>query len=49
MTRTQVDTALWPAWAGLALAGVTAAAAAVSYLARPRERGPATVAPRGPA
>ena len=49
MMRTQVDTTLWPAWAGFALAGVMAAAAAIPYLARPRERGPAIVAPGGPA
>ena len=49
MMRAQVHTTLWPAWAGLALAGVMAAAAAVPYLARPRERGPASLAPHGPA
>jgi hypothetical protein len=47
MMRLRVDTTLWPAWVGLALAGVMAAAAAVPFLARPRERGPATLAPHG--
>lgn len=47
MMRIQVDTTLWPAWVGLALAGLMAAAAAIPYLVRPRERGPATLAPRG--
>jgi hypothetical protein len=42
MMRTQVDTTLWPAWVGLALAGATAAAAAVPYLATPGERRPPT-------
>ena len=47
MMRVHVDTTLWPAWVGLALAGVMAAAAAVPYLALPGERTPTTVAPHG--
>ena len=47
MMRMHVDTTLWPAWVGLALAGVMAAAAAVPYLAIPGERTPTTVAPHG--
>lgn len=47
MMRLQVDTTLWPAWVGLALAGLMAAAAAVPYLARPGERTPTTIAPHG--
>jgi hypothetical protein len=47
MMRVQVDTTLWPAWVGLALAGVMAAATAVPLLARPGERTPITVAPHG--
>ena len=47
MMRVHVDTTLWPAWVGLALAGVMAAAAAVPYLAVPGERTPTTVAPHG--
>jgi hypothetical protein len=43
-----VDTTLWPAWVGLALAGVMAVAAAVPYLAAPGERMPTTIAPHGP-
>jgi hypothetical protein len=47
MMRVQVDTTLWPAWVGLALAGLMAAAAAVPYLARPGERTPTSIAPHG--
>ena len=47
MMRVHVDTTLWPAWVGLALAGVMAAAAAIPYLALPGERTPTTVAPHG--
>jgi hypothetical protein len=47
MMRVHVDTALWPAWVGLALAGVMAVAAAIPYLALPGERTPTTVAPHG--
>jgi len=47
MMRVQVDTTLWPAWVGLALAGLMAAAAAVPYLARPGGRTPTTIAPHG--
>ena len=47
MMRVQVDTTLWPAWVGLALAGVMAAAAAIPYLASSGERTPTTVAPHG--
>ena len=39
---------VWPAWVGLALAGVMAGAAAISYLAVPGERTPTTIAPYGP-
>ena len=48
MMRVHVDTTLWPAWVGLALAGVMAVAAAVPYLAVPGERTPTTIAPHGP-
>ena len=48
MMRVHVDTTLWPAWVGLALAGVMAAAAVVPYLAVPGERTPTTIAPHGP-
>jgi hypothetical protein len=48
MMRVHVDTTLWPAWVGLALAGVMAAAAVVPYLALPGERTPTTIAPHGP-
>jgi hypothetical protein len=48
MMRVHVDTTLWPAWVGLALAGTMAAAAAVPYLAVPGERTPTTIAPHGP-
>src|SRR5512132_3870285 len=48
MMRVHVDTTLWPAWVGLALAGVMAAAAVVPYLAMPGERTPTTIAPHGP-
>ena len=47
MMRVQVDTTLWPAWVGLALAGVMAAATAIPYLAVPGERTPTTIAPHG--
>jgi hypothetical protein len=47
MMRVHVDTTLWPAWVGLALAGVMAVAAAIPYLALPGERTPTTVAPHG--
>jgi hypothetical protein len=47
MMRVQVDTTLWPAWVGLALAGVVAAAAALPYLARTGERTPSAIAPHG--
>jgi hypothetical protein len=47
MMRMQVDTTLWPAWVGLALAGTTAAAAAVPYLVAPDERRPTDPVPRG--
>ncbi len=47
MMRVHVETTLWPAWVGLALAGVMAVAAAVPYLAVPGERTPTTVAPHG--
>ena len=47
MMRVPVDTTLWPAWVGLALAGVMAVAAAIPYLAVPSERTPTTVAPHG--
>ena len=47
MMRVHVDTTLWPAWVGLALAGVMAAAAVVPYLALPGERTPTDVAPHG--
>ncbi len=47
MMRVHVDTTLWPAWVGLALAGVMAVAAAIPYLAVPGERTPTTVAPHG--
>lgn len=47
MMRVQVDTTLWPAWVGLALAGVMAAAAAMPYLASSGERTPTSVAPHG--
>ncbi|MGZ4271696.1 MAG: hypothetical protein ACXVSX_21125 [Solirubrobacteraceae bacterium] len=47
MMRVHVDTTLWPAWVGLALAGVMAVAAALPYLAVPGERTPTTVAPHG--
>ena len=42
MMRVHVDTTLWPAWVGLALAGVMAVAAAVPYLAVSGGRAPAT-------
>ena len=48
MMRVHVDTTLWPAWVGLALAGVMAGAAAIPYLAVPGERTPTTIAPHGP-
>ena len=48
MMRVNVDTTLWPAWVGLALAGVMAAATAIPYLALPGERTPTTIAPHGP-
>ena len=48
MMRVHVDTTLWPAWVGLALAGVMAAAAVVPYLALPGERMPTTIAHHGP-
>jgi hypothetical protein len=48
MMRVHVDTTLWPAWVGLALAGTMAAAAAVPYLAVPGGRTPTTIAPHGP-
>jgi hypothetical protein len=48
MMRVHVDTTLWPAWVGLALAGVMAAAAVIPYLALPGERTPTTIAPHGP-
>ena len=47
MMRVHVDTTLWPAWVGLALAGVMAAAAVVPYLAVPGGRTPTTIAPHG--
>ncbi|MGZ4280056.1 MAG: hypothetical protein ACXVVU_25745 [Solirubrobacteraceae bacterium] len=47
MMRVHVDTTLWPAWVGFALAGVMAVAAAIPYLAVPGERTPTTVAPHG--
>jgi hypothetical protein len=47
MMRVHVDTTLWPAWVGLALAGVMAVAAAIPYLALLGERTPTTVAPHG--
>lgn len=47
MMRVQVDTTLWPAWVGLALAGLMAAATAIASLAPPGERTPITVAPHG--
>jgi hypothetical protein len=47
MMRLQVDTTLWPAWVGLALAGVMAAATVVPYLAVPGGRAPTAVAPHG--
>ena len=47
MMRVHVDTTLWPAWVGLALAGLMAVAAAIPYLAVPGERTPSTVAPHG--
>ena len=47
MMRVHVDTTLWPAWVGLALAGVMAVAAVIPYLAVPGERTPTTVAPHG--
>ena len=47
MMRVHVNATLWPAWVGLALAGVMAAAAAVPYLAVPGERTPTTVVPHG--
>jgi hypothetical protein len=47
MMRVHVDTTLWPAWVGLALAGVMAVAAAVPYLAVPGGRAPTTIAPHG--
>jgi hypothetical protein len=47
MMRVQVDTTLWPAWVGLALAGTMAAAAAVSYLAATGEREPTAPVPHG--
>jgi hypothetical protein len=47
MMRVQVDTTLWPAWVGLALAGGMAAATAVPYLAVPGGRTPTTIAPHG--
>ncbi len=47
MMRVHVETTLWPAWVGLALAGVMAVAAAVPYLALPGERTPTAVAPHG--
>jgi hypothetical protein len=46
MMRLHVDTTLWPAWVGLALAGVMAAAAVVPSLALPGERTPTTIAPQ---
>jgi len=48
MMRVHVDTTLWPAWVGLALAGVMAAAAVVPSLALPGERTPTTIAHHGP-
>jgi hypothetical protein len=48
MMRVHVDTTLWPAWVGLALAGLMAAAAVVPYLAVPGGRTPTTIAPHGP-
>ena len=47
MMRVQVDTTLWPAWVGLALAGLMAASAAVPSLTRSGERTPIAVAPHG--
>jgi hypothetical protein len=47
MMRMQVDTTLWPAWVGLALAGGMAAATAVPYLAVPGGRTPTTIATHG--
>ena len=38
---------VWPAWVGLAFAGVMAGAAAISYLAVPGERTPTTIVPHG--
>jgi len=47
MMRVHVETTLWPAWVGLALAGVMAVAAAIPYLAVPGERTPNTLTPHG--
>lgn len=47
MMSVGVDTTLWPAWVGLALAGVMAVAAAVPYLAVPGGRTPTTIVPHG--